>query len=151
VRIAILGIGNLLRSDDGVGLQVIEALRQEKLGDTVGLFEGLSGLDIFDAIKGYDKIIIVDAIQTGSLPGSIHSLSLDDLKKKQAIHSFSTHLNIDFLSMIELAKKLFPEKIPEDVIIMAVEAEDITTISDKCTPKVARAIQKVIEKIREYC
>jgi len=148
VRIAILGIGNLLRSDDGVGLQVIEALRQEKLGDTVGLFEGLSGLDILDAIKGYDKIIIVDAIQTGGEPGTVYKFSLEDFKDKHTIHSYSTHLNMDFPTMLELGEKLFPGEIPGDIIVIAIEAEDITTISDTCTPKVKKAIPEAADMIK---
>lgn len=50
--------------------------------------------------------------------------------------------------MLELWKKLFPEKIPEDIKIVAIEAEDITTISDKCTSKVEKAILGVIQLIK---
>lgn len=64
------------------------------------------------------------------------------------IHSFSTHLNMDFPTMLALGKKLFPGKIPEDIKIIAIEAEDITTISDKCTPKVEKAIPEVVELIK---
>jgi hydrogenase maturation protease len=149
VKILILGIGNLLRTDDGVGLHVIEALRKEDLGDSVDLMEGLTGLDILDAMKGYDKVIIVDAIQTGGIPGQIHKLSLKDLKNKQTAHSFSTHLNMDFQTMIELSEKLFPEKKMGQIVILAVEAEDTTTISDKCTAKVEDAITKVIGLIKQ--
>jgi Ni,Fe-hydrogenase maturation factor len=48
---------------------VIEVLRKENLGDDVDLMEVLSGLDILDVIKGYDRVIIIDAIQTGGDPG----------------------------------------------------------------------------------
>jgi len=148
VRVIILGIGNLLRSDDGVGLHVIEMLRNEHLGDNVHLIEGLSNLDILEALKGYEKIIIVDAMLSSGKPGTIYQLSLEDFKEKQTVHSFSTHLNMDFHTMLEFGKKLFPEKTPEDIIIIAVEAEDITTISDKCTPKVEQAIPKAVDIIK---
>jgi hypothetical protein len=55
---------------------------------------------------------------------------------------------MDFTTMIELGKKLFPEEIPEDIFIIAVEAEDITTISDRCTPRVEKAMPEVIGLIK---
>jgi hydrogenase maturation protease len=148
VKVLILGVGNLLRSDDGVGLHVIEALRKEETGDNIDLIEAVSGLDILDAIKGYDRIILVDAIKTGGEPGIIYQLSLEDFKDKQTVNSFSTHLNMDIPTMLELGNRLFPKKMPEDIQIIAIEAEDITTISDKCTPKVEKAIPEVVELIK---
>jgi len=148
VKTLILGIGNLLRSDDGVGLHVIEALRKEETGDNIDLIEALSGLDILDAIKGYDRIILVDAIKTGGEPGTIYELSLKDIQAKHTNHSFSTHLNMDLQTMLELGDRLFPGKIPKDIRVIAVEAEDVTTISDRCTPEVERAISKTVDMIK---
>lgn len=148
MKVLILGVGNLLRSDDGVGLHIIEALRKEHLKDNVDLIEAVSGLDILDAIKGYDRIILVDAIKTEGEPGTIYQLSLEDFKDKQTVNSFSTHLNMDIPTMLELGNRLFPEKMPEDIQIIAIDAEDITTISDKCTPKVEKAIPEVVELIK---
>jgi len=133
-------MGNLLCSDDGVGLHIIEALRKENLGADVDLQEGLTGLDIFEKIKDFDRIIIIDAIQAGGQPGSIYKLTLEDFKDKHTLHSFSTHLNMDIPTMLKFGEKLFPGKIARDVTIIAVEAEDIETISDRCTPKVKKAI-----------
>ncbi|MBM4137192.1 MAG: hydrogenase maturation protease [Nitrospira sp.] len=148
MRVVVIGIGNLLCSDDGVGLHIVEALRKENLGDNVDLREVLNSLDILDIIKGYDRLIVVDAIKSGAESGTIYELSLEDIKDKQTVHSFSTHLNMDFPSILELGKKLLQEKIPEDIIIVAVEVEDVTTISDKCTPKVEKAIPEVVEFIK---
>ncbi|MBM4146468.1 MAG: hydrogenase maturation protease [Nitrospira sp.] len=148
MSILVLGIGNFLRSDDGVGLHVIEALRKEKTGDNIDLMEALSGLDILDAIKGYDRIILVDAIKTGGEPGTIYELSLKDIQNKHTNHSFSTHLNMDLSTMLELGNRLFPGKIPKDIRVIAIEAEDVTTISDKCTPAVECAIPKAVEIIK---
>jgi hydrogenase maturation protease len=148
MKTLILGIGNLLRSDDGVGLHVIEALRKEETGDNIDLTEAVSGLDILDAIKGYDRIILVDAIKTGGEPGTIYKLSLEDIQDKHTNHSFSTHLNMDLQTMLELGDRLFPGKIPKDIRVIAVEAEDVTTISDRCTPEVERAISEAVDMIK---
>ena len=144
----VIGIGNLLRSDDGAGLHIVEALREENSGDKVDLRECLSGLDVLDAVRGYDRIIIVDAIMSGGEPGTLYTLSLKDLDEKHTLHSFSAHLNMDLPATIELGKKLFPHEVSEEITIVAVEAEDITTISDKCTPKVERAIPQAVKLIK---
>jgi hydrogenase maturation protease len=147
LNVLVLGIGNSLRSDDGVGVSVIEALRKENLKDTTEVREGISGLDILSAMIGFDKVIIVDAILSGGEPGTIYKLSLNDLDNRKTLHAFSSH-DVDFLAMLEYGKDLFPEKISEDIIIIAIEAKDITTISEKCTPKVEKAIPEVVHLIK---
>jgi hydrogenase maturation protease len=149
VKVLILGIGTLLRSDDGAGPHVIEALRKERLGNNVEITGDISGLDILDAISGRDKVILVDAIQGGGgKPGTVYRFSLDDFQGLQTVHSFSTHLNMDFPTMLELGRKLFPKTIPYDITIVAIEAEDVSTISDKCTGAVEKAIPEAVELIK---
>jgi len=148
VKTLVIGMGNLLRSDDGIGLHIIEALRKESVNDNVDLCEALSGLDIMDSVKGYDRIIMVDAIQRGGIPGQVCQLTIENIKDSQTVHSFSTHLNMDFLTMLELGKRLFPGKITEDIIIIGVETEDIMTISDKCTAQVDKAIPEAVDIIQ---
>jgi hydrogenase maturation protease len=141
-------MGNLLRSDDGVGLHIIEALRRENLGADIDLREGLTGLDILEKIKEFGRIIIVDAIKAGGEPGSIYKLTMEDFKDKHTLHSFSTHLNMDIPTMLELGEKLSPGKITRDITIIAIEAEDAETISDRCTPKVEKAIPEAVRMIK---
>jgi hydrogenase maturation protease len=141
-------MGNLLCSDDGVGLHIIEALRKEKLKADVDLQEGLTGLDILEKIKDFDRIIMIDAIKAGGEPGCIYKLTLEDFKDKHTLHSFSTHLNMDIPTMLKLGEKLFPGRITRDIIIIAVEAEDTETISDTCTPKVEKAIPEAVQLIK---
>lgn len=148
MKVLVLGIGNPLRSDDGIGIHVIEALREEDLGEGVHIKEGLSGLDILGAIAGYERIIIIDAIKSGGETGTIYKLSVGDLHARQTLHTFSTH-DVDIPTMLKLGKDLYPEKMPEDIVIIAVEAEDIETFSETCTPKVEKAIQEVIHLIKE--
>ena len=142
-------MGNLLCSDDGVGMHIIEALRKENLGPNVDLREGLTGLDILEEIKDFDRIVMVDAIKAGGEPGSIYKLTLENFKDKHTLHSFSTHLNMDIPTMLKLGERLFPGKVTRDIIIVTVEVEDIETISDRCTPKVEKAIPEAVEAIRE--
>jgi hydrogenase maturation protease len=148
VNVLVLGIGNPLRSDDGVGIHVIEALKDENLGKSVDIKEGLSGLDMLNAIIGYERIIMIDAIKTGGEPGTIYKLSVEDLHAQQTLHTFSTH-DVDIPTMLKLGRDLYPGKMPEHIVIIAVEAEDIETFSETCTPKVEKAIHEVVQLIKE--
>jgi hydrogenase maturation protease len=148
MKTLVIGAGNLLRADDGVGLRVIDALRREDLEEGVDLNDDSAGLDIVTAIAGYDRVILVDAIKSGGEPGTIYRLSLEDFEKRQTVHSFSTHVNMDFPAMLELGKKLFPGKMPADIVIIGIEARELMTISDRCTPEVEEAIPRAVELIR---
>ena len=148
MKVLVLGIGNPLRSDDGVGIHVIEALKAENLGKSVDIKEGLSGLDMLNAIIGYERIIMIDAIKTGGESGTIYKLSVEDLHAQQTLDTFSTH-DVDIPTMLKLGRDLYPGKIPEDIVIIAVEAEDIETFSETCTPKVKKAIHDVVQLIKE--
>ena len=148
MKTLVLGIGSTLRSDDGVGLHIIEKLGKENLSAAADFREASAGLDILDAIKGYDRLILVDAIKSGGEPGKIYKLSVKDFRNIATLHSFSTHLNMDFFTMVELGKKLFPGQMPEDIVVVAVEADDTTTISDKCTPAVEKAIPETVDLIK---
>ncbi len=144
----ILGIGNPILSDDGVGIHVVKALKKEKLPENVKVKEaGLAGLSIIDMIIGYDQLILVDAIKANGEPGTIYELSVEDLSSLPFLHFSSTH-EADFLTALEVGKKLFPEKMPKDITIFAIEVEDITTFSEECTPKVKEAIPKIVEIIK---
>jgi len=140
----ILGVGNLLLSDDGVGVHVIKQLRKEDVNaDLVDV--GMGGFDILDRILGYRKVIIIDAIITGREPGTIHRLKPKDLSNFPALSH--TH-SIDLPTSLKLGQQLMGDEMPDEITIYAIEAEDITTFNEECTPKVKAAIPKAIKQIK---
>lgn len=75
MKTLILGLGNTILSDDGVGIRIIEELQSRISDPDITVSEtNVSGLSLLDIIIGYDKVIIVDAIQTvGGKPGTFTS------------------------------------------------------------------------------
>lgn len=126
---------------------MIDALRKEQSVPNADLKECSTGFDILDEIAGYETIFIVDAIKSNGEPGKIYRFSPEELTQKPTLHTFSSH-EADFLTMLELGKQLFPDKMPEDITIVAIEAEDVMTISDRCTPRVEEAIPLAVELIK---
>jgi len=145
VKTLILGLGNPILSDDSVGFRVIQGLKAEFSRPGLTLMESsVSGLGLLDLITGYDKVIIIDAIKTeNGQAGKIHRLSAENLSDSR--HLTSPH-DINLATALELGKKL-GIALPQQIIIFAIEAVDVTNFSEKCTPEVEKAIPLAVSMV----
>lgn len=144
-KILILGIGNPLLSDDGAGLSVAAKLK-EKLNrpDLTVLETATAGLALLDFLAGYDRAIIIDAIQTmGGTPGSIYKLTPEAFDT--ADHITSPH-GIDFRTALELGSRLGLH-LPQKITIYAIEAADVSTFSEVLTEPVRKAVSACVNMI----
>jgi len=147
MKALVLGIGNPILSDDGAGIRVAQEVG-EKLNDPQITVAETSeaGLSLLDSIVGYDKVIIIDAVQTREgNAGQIYRMGLQDFSS--AKHFSSPH-QINLVTALELGKML-DLAMPQEITIFAVEAKDITNFSEKCTPEVERAIPEVVKMVLE--
>lgn len=144
-RTLILGLGNTILSDDGAGCRVAVALRERLKNRQVDVIEaGIAGLDFLDLLTNYDRAIIIDVIQTEEgVPGQIYRLEPDALAGTR--HSGAPH-DVNLVTALELGRKLnLP--LPEQIILFAIEAEDVTSFGEICTPAVTKAIPLCVEMI----
>jgi hydrogenase maturation protease len=144
VKVIVVGIGNPILKDDSVGIKVVEELSKEVDVDTALLTT--TNFEVLDKIIGYDKAIIVDAIKTGNDPGTIYELSIDDIF---VTFSFTNTHNLTLATTLKLGYVIFPDKMPKEIKLFAVEAEDVENFGKECTPKVKEAIPKVVELIKK--
>jgi len=142
MKTVVVGIGNPNFKDDGVGLKIVEEL--QGVVDTVSLLN--ISFQIIDSILGYDKVIIVDGVKSGTEPGSIVEFSSDYWAN---IYASGTH-NLSIFEIIRIGYKLFPEEMPKEIKIIGVEVEDVETLSRECSPKVVAAIPEAVARIKEY-
>jgi hydrogenase maturation protease len=78
--VLVLGLGNLLLRDEGVGIHVIRALAHESLPAGVELCDGATaGMALVDLLAGRDRVIVVDAMSAGEPPGTVRRLQAEDL------------------------------------------------------------------------
>ncbi len=141
MKTLVLGLGNTILSDDGVGIRVAEELKGRlEPQETMVMETSMAGLDILELLTGYDRVIIIDAIQTrGGEAGQIYRLEPDALDA--TCHAASPH-DVNFATALELGRRLgIP--LPRDITIFAVEAADVTTFSERCTPEVEQVIPSV--------
>jgi hydrogenase maturation protease len=143
LKTLVIGVGNLLRCDDGVGIHVVNRLNEvAPYIDTLDV--ALGSVEILEAMNGRDRVFIVDAIQAGGEPGTIYRVNLSGGEEPPRV----THSHgVDLLTTLRLGESLFPDQMPKEMILLAVEAEDVTTLSESCTSKVQASVEKVVEMI----
>lgn len=107
--------------------------------------ENVAGIRILDIIAGYDKLVIVDAVEKGGKPGELHNISLKELN--ETVHLTSIH-SINFATAIELGKKM-GLKIPESISIYGIEIKEVFKFSERMTPEVECSIKSNAVEIIE--
>jgi hydrogenase maturation protease len=125
LKILVLGLGNPILTDDGIGVHVVRAAAARCRRDDVDFAEAsVGGLRLLDSIAGYDRLILVDAIQTpGGKPGDVYRLLPGDLRA--SLHSGSTH-DLTLSGALALGRGIGMVLPDESAITMlAVEAEDV--------------------------
>jgi hydrogenase maturation protease len=145
LKTLILGLGNPYLCDDSAGLKVIKLLEKRLSNPDVSLNEtSLAGINLLDYLVGYDKAIIVDAITTpDGQPGSIYVLTPEEFDT--TCHTTSSH-DIGVIAAIELGKRL-ELSMPKIIEIIGIEAGDVSTLSEECTPDIEAAIPIAAEMI----
>jgi hydrogenase maturation protease len=136
-------LGNDLLADDAVGGVVATQVRQS-LGDSVDVvFTANTGFSLIDHLLNARRLIVVDSILTGAAePGSVLVLREQDA---ETVPGGSPHY-IGLFEALALARKLdLPAA--EEVVIVAVEAADLTTIGGSMTPALEAAVPGVVELV----
>jgi hydrogenase maturation protease len=143
----VLGIGNPILGDDGVGFHVVEALQADPPhGDITFECVDASGFALLDHVVDFDRVIIVDAIMTvGGKIGSVYRLGLDNFRPSK--HTISPH-DTDLPTALQLGATM-KLKIPQKIDIVAVEIPPVYEFSQDLSAEVEGAVQKAAELVRQ--
>jgi hydrogenase maturation protease len=143
-EVLVLCLGNALRRDDGVALQVADALEAAPEPGVVIRRSARSGLYLLDDMEGFERVVVVDAVRTGaSPPGTVHAVPLE------AIHSPegpSPHA-IGLPSAIARARAAGAPA-PSIIHVVAIEVLDMETVGEGLTPPVAAAVEAATRAAR---
>jgi hydrogenase maturation protease len=149
-KVTIMGVGNILRKDEGVGVKVIEEMRQVDLPAQVVLVDGgTGGLDLIHIMEKSHKLIIIDACDAGAEPGTIWRFTPDELEREAKSPMVSLH-DVDLIDAIELAK--FLGKAPSEIVIFGIQPKDIgwgTELTEEVKRKIPEIIDVVIAELKE--
>lgn len=146
VKTLVLGVGNLLLTDDGVGVRVVERLLEtHSLPEEVQVVDGgTCGLDLLPFLVGVEKLIVVDAANLGQPPGTIRRMVGEEvpvfLSQKLSPHE------------INLPELLFSAKLtdiyPPEVVVLGIQPQSLETSLD-LTPPVAAQVDELVTRVLE--
>lgn len=141
-KVVIIGIGNILLRDEGVGVHAAWALMGRQLPDQVEVIDGgTDAMDLLPAIQEAGRVIVIDALTGGKEPGAIYRVTPADLLCATD-YPLSLH-QTSFLEVLGMARQLGNE--PE-VVIIGVEPKEMTW-GLTLTPEVAQSLPQVIDAV----
>jgi hydrogenase maturation protease len=145
--VLILGIGNILLKDEGIGVRVAEKMEQMSLPPDVEVMDGgTGGLDLLYCVERRKKVIVVDAVKAGAPPGTLFRFSDKDLAGKKGVMR-SAH-GIDISDVLAAARFIGTQ--PDEVIFLGVEPESLDAgmeLSPKIEAMVPILINLVMKEI----
>ena len=144
-RPIILGYGNPDRGDDAAGLLVARRLRERGIEAREFTFDGLS---LLQSWRDFDNVLVIDAVVTGSEPGTIFEWRAGDLKLDHVDFPGSTH-SFGLAEAIELGRAL--QCLPRRLEVIGIEARDFTmghAPSKKVTEAVAAAADRIVKRLQ---
>jgi hydrogenase maturation protease len=133
-RILILGLGNPILSDDGIGLLLTSKLEGKFPGVDIASIT-LAGLELLDILVGYDHVFLIDAaIGTGGEPGELKEIS----DGKGALHLFTSH-GVNFFEILKLGRDS-GLKMPEPAVVFGIEIGNATDFGTALSPALLSAL-----------
>ncbi len=141
-RPVVIGLGNPLMGDDGVGLAALERLREHPAGAEL-VDGGTWGMNLLPVLESADRVLLIDAIRTGAPPGTIHELTRDEMPA-MLVHKLSPH-QIDLREVLALGT--LRGTLPADLVAIGIEPE-VVEMQTELSAVVAAALPALLERIR---
>lgn len=151
MKTAIMGFGNPVRSDDAIGIYVIEQLKKEFKDDpNISIFDmGTAAFEILFNLKGHDKIILVDAVINSNEPvGSVFKVPAEEVLKAPEEDPMVFLHSIKWNQALSYAKKILRDEYPEDIEVYLIAIEN-TKLEVELSDVVKNAGEKVIKIITD--
>ena len=142
-QVLVMGVGNMLRGDDGFGVAVLDEVGSRDVPGNVDLLDaGTSIIDLMEELNGRRKVVVIDAVRGGQSPGTLYRFSPEDVAA-EAVPADSLH-QVGLLETLRLAELV--DCRPEQVVIIGAQPED-TSLKIGLTKAVAAAVPRATEMV----
>jgi hydrogenase maturation protease len=143
-EVIVVGVGNPLRGDDGVGLEVARRLRERAgAGVTVRELEG-EGIALLDLWEGARAVLLIDSVRSGAPPGTIHRVEATERPLPAELRSSTSTHAVGVGDAIELARAL--GRLPSPLVVYGVEGDRFET-GAALSPDVAAAVDRLADAL----
>jgi hydrogenase maturation protease len=151
MKTIVIGLGNPILGDDGVGWRVAEEVRKRLPSPPVPLPQGegslvdvevlsLGGISLMEQLIDYERAIIIDALAAEQPDGSVIVSKLSELPDYSALHTTSVH-DTSLQNALKLGK-IMGANLPEDVTVIGITTDHVYDFGEELSPAVAAAIPK---------
>jgi hydrogenase maturation protease len=150
VKTLVVGLGNPILGDDGIGWQIAQELQRIKEIPSDVSIECLAvgGISLMEALIDYDQAVLIDAIITNQAPvGTVNCYKLDDLPNLTSGHISSAH-DTSLVDALQLGRAL-GAALPENISVVTIECQKVYDFSEELTPSVAAAVPKALKIIQD--
>jgi hydrogenase maturation protease len=142
-KILILGLGNILLGDEGVGVRVAEQLLSHPLPDEIEVIDGgTAGYELINFFEGKEKVIIVDAVKTNDTPGSVYKLDLALVQEDETVQLSLHQIGLKNVFKMASLMDLNPE-----VTLVGIVPKDYQDYNIGLSEEVEKAIPLAIETV----
>lgn len=150
----VVGLGNPILGDDGVGWRVAEEVKrllieQPAISHRQSAIEvecfALGGISLMERLVGYDRAIVIDAVQTQQPPGTVVSFQLEDFPDRASANLTAAH-DTSLQTALTLGRQLGAH-LPTHVWVVGIEAERLTDFSEALTPAVEAAVPRAAQEV----
>ncbi len=141
----VMGVGNLLLSDDGVGIHVIHHLQKEGgLGEEIRLVDGgTCGLDLLQYLEGVERLVIVDAARMGQPAGTIRRIEGEQVPAFLGLKTSPHEINLPELLFAARLIGIYPQQ----VVVFGIQPESLET-GLELTPAVQAQVETIIRRVK---
>jgi hydrogenase maturation protease len=145
MKTIIIGLGNPILGDDGVGWRIAETLRDHTIDSADIECAALGGLSLMERMIGYDRAIVIDAFETEQTPGVVIVSDLASLSDHRSMYTSSAH-DTSIQHALSVGR-MMGAHLPADVKIVGVTAQRLYDFTEELTPLVAAAIPIAAEQV----
>lgn len=149
-KIVVIGVGNLLLADEGVGIHAVNELKKEPFLPFVEIVDGgTAGIDLLFLLENAGYAVIIDCIEAKAEPGTIFRIPAEELILQSPAQMISLH-DINLVEVLSLAKNL--GKLPPTVIYGVQPGEisfstQLTSAVDKILPRLVQLVKQEISSL----
>ncbi|MBN1861428.1 MAG: hydrogenase maturation protease [Candidatus Thermoplasmatota archaeon] len=152
-NIGIIGLGNPLRHDDGIGIELLGFLQKEKdtsYKEAELIDAGTGGMNLLHLLSRFDVAVLIDAVDFKGKPGETRLFTLSEIQQKKTPIRLSTHES-DFISVLALSKQL--NELPQRLYVFGVQPYDLSfgiglsTQLKKQLPDLKKTLKKEIQQV----
>ena len=148
-KLGVIGVGNPLRRDDGIGILLLEHLRKQQspFAEHITLIDGgTASMNLLPVLSRFEHLLIIDATDFHGIPGTVRVFHDEEVQSRKAPLTLSTHQQ-DILPLIRIAREL--DNVPRTIKIFGIQPKD-TSFGQGLSPELENKVPSILKQLQSF-